>query len=121
MAAEDKKEYLVRIRSTEAEKLGREAKRLGIPRPEYIRRAVTGTGLPPPGTEQSIQSLLKINADLLRLGNLLRRALKEGVCPELEGMAGEIAETRTLLHVKIRHLKQYHDPARHQEWITLWL
>ena len=120
MTAEDR-EYLVRIRSTEAEKLGREAKRLGISRPEYIRRAVTGTGLPPPGTAQSIQILLKINADLVRLGNLLRRALNQGVCPELEGMAGEIAETRTLLHAKIRHLKPYNDPARHQEWITLWL
>ena len=119
MAAEDKKEYLVRIRSTEAEKLGREAKRLGISRSEYIRRAVTGTGLPPPGTVQSIQGLLKINADLLRLGNLLRRA--QGGCLEPEGMAGEIAETRTLLHAKIRHLKQYHDPTIHQEWITLWL
>ena len=121
MAAEDKKEYLVRIRSTEAEKLGREAKRLGISRPEYIRRAVTGTGLPPPGTKQSIQILLKINADLLRLGNLLRRALNEGGCLQLEGMADEIAETRTLLQSKIRHLKQCNDPAIHQEWITLWL
>ena len=42
MAPEDKKEYLVRICSTEAEKLGREAKRLGISRSEYMRRAVTG-------------------------------------------------------------------------------
>lgn len=121
MAAEDKKEHLVRIRSTEAEKLSREAKRLGIPRPEYIRRAITGTGLPPPGTAQSIQNLLKINADLLRLGNLLRRALNAGGCPELQGMAGEIAETRILLHAKIRHLERLNDPARHQEWITLWL
>ena len=121
MAAEDKKEYLVRMLSTEAEKLGREAKRLGISRPEYIRRAITGTGLPPPGIAEAVQILLKINADLLRLGNLLRRALNEGGCLQLEGMAGEIAETRTLLHAKIRHLKQCNDPARHQEWITLWL
>ena len=121
MAAEDKKEHLVRMLSTEAEKLGREAKRLGISRPEYIRRAVTGTGLPPPGTAEAVQILLKINTDLLRLGNLLRRALNEGVCPELAGMAGEITETRMLLHAKIRHLKQCNDPARHQQWITLWL
>ena len=67
-----------------------------------IRRVVTGLRLPQPGNAQSVRDLLKVNADLARLGNLFKLALDEGT--DLEGLVGEVAETQALLKSKIRAL-----------------
>ncbi len=42
---------------------------------EYIRRVITGTKLPVLGNAKTVTDLLKVNADLARLGNLLKMAL----------------------------------------------
>ena len=88
----------------ERDKIYHTANRLGISSSEYIRRVVTGLRLPQPGNAQSVRDLLKINADLARLGNLFRLALDEGTDLELEGLASKIAETQALLKSKIREL-----------------
>ena len=80
------------------------AKRLGISSSEYMRRVVTGMRLPQPGNAQSVRDLLKINADLARLGNLFKLALDEGTNLELGGLADEIEEIQTLLKSKARKL-----------------
>ena len=110
-----KKGYLVYMPPAEAEKVGREAKRLGISRSEYMRRAVTGVRLPPPGAAQSVRDLVTINADLGRLGNLLKRAMDEGTDLGFEGLTGEIAKTQMLLQSKIRDLSKRNDPAIYKE------
>ena len=49
MALKHKKGYLVYMPPAEAEKVGMAAKRLGISRSEYMRRAVTGVASAPSG------------------------------------------------------------------------
>ena len=110
-----KKGYLVYMPPAEAEKVGREAQRLGISRSEYMRRAVTGVRLPPPGNAQSVRDLITVNADLGRLGNLLKRAMNEGTDPGFEGLTGQIAKTQRLLQSKIRGLSKLNDPAIYKE------
>ena len=88
----------------ERDKIYHTANRLGISSSEYMRRVVTGLRLPQPGNAQSVRDLLKVNADLARLGNLFKLALDEGTELDLGGLAGEIAETQALLKSKIRAL-----------------
>ena len=104
MALKYKKGYLVYMLPAEAEKVGGEARRLGISRSEYMRRIVTGLRLPQPGNAQSVRDLMKINADQARLGNLFKLALDEGTDLELEELMGMIAETQVLLKSKVMEL-----------------
>ena len=115
MPLKHKKGYLVYMPPAEAEKVGQAAKRLGISRSEYMRRAVTGVRLPPPGNAQSVHDLVTLNTDLGRLGNLLKRATDEGTDLGFEGLAGQIAKTQRLLQSKIRGLSKLNDPAIYQE------
>ena len=115
MALKHKKGYLVYMPPAEAEKVGMAAKRLGISRSEYMRRAVTGVRLPPPGNAQSVRDLVTVNADLERLGNLVKLAMDGGTDLGFEGLARQITETQTLLKSKIRGLKKLNDPAEYRE------
>ena len=115
MPLKHKKGYLVYMPPAEAEKVGQAAKRMGISRSEYMRRAVTGVRLPPPGNAQSVRDLVTINADLARLGNLLKLAMDKGTDLEFEGLARQITETQTLLKSKIKGLNKLDDPAIYRE------
>ena len=57
-----------------------------------------------PGNAQSVRNLMKINADLARLGNLFKLALDEGTDLELEELMGMIAQTQVLLKSKVMEL-----------------
>ena len=48
--------------------------------------------LPPPGNAQSVRDLVTINADLGRLGDLLKRATDEGTNLGFEGADGSDCE-----------------------------
>ena len=44
---------------------------------ELVRRTLVGLKLPTPGRYEAVKELLKVNADLARLGNLLKTALND--------------------------------------------
>lgn len=73
---------------------------------ELVRRLATGRKLPDAGRYEAVIALIKINADLARLGNLLRMALDdpnfnppEGM--DLKALLGGVRETQVTLKTKI--------------------
>jgi hypothetical protein len=78
------------------------ASRLRLSRSELIRRLVTGQRLPDPNdfvAYQAVRDVLKVNADLARLGNLLKLALDDQNWrgPDgrnVEALIGDIAVTQ---------------------------
>lgn len=73
-----------------------------------IRRLVLGQKLPDAHRHEAVIEMVKINADLARLGNLLRMALDdpEFVTAEisLEDLFDNIRETQAILKAKIKEL-----------------
>jgi len=85
------------------------AKQLRLTTSALVRRLVTGRRLPDTKRDEDVLSLLKINADLARLGNLLRMALDdpEFTPPEglnLEILFEDVRETQGILKEKIMTL-----------------
>lgn len=85
------------------------AKRAGVSISELVRRLVLGRVLPAPEKHRDTLELVKINADLARLGNLLRMALetKEFKPPpgfSLGSLFANIRATQDLLKSKIERL-----------------
>lgn len=73
---------------------------------ELVRRLVIGRRLPDTGHYEAVIALVKINADLARLGNLLRMALDdpdfnppEGM--DLKALLNSVRETQATLKTKI--------------------
>lgn len=99
---------LVKVYFTVEEKaeVASTAKRLGLSSSDFIRNIITNTRLPEPETKRDILSLLKINADLARLGNLFHMAMDEKNLPmaRLERMVAEIRETQSLLKEMVKSL-----------------
>lgn len=81
------------------------ADKLGLSLSEFVRRLALGTPLPRPGNAEQVRDLLKVNADLARLGNLLKLALDEEQSIAVLKLADEIQTTQALLKQKIRSLK----------------
>jgi hypothetical protein len=76
---------------------------------ELMRRLVTGRKLPDTQHHEGILNLMKINADLARLGNLFKMAIddKEFTLPDnmgLESLRDRIHETQSILKNKIMEL-----------------
>ncbi len=76
---------------------------------ELIRRLVLGRNLPDVGRHKAVLDLVQMNADLARLGNLLRMALSdEDFKPpgniSLETLLDKIMDTQSVLKSKIREL-----------------
>ncbi|MGK2742040.1 plasmid mobilization protein [Tepidicaulis sp. LMO-SS28] len=92
------------------------ADRLRLRRSDFLRRLVMAYRVPDPMefvAWQGIRDLLKVNADLARLGNLFKLALDEEppetLMERLDGLAAEIAETQKELKaaaLEIRALVQ---------------
>ena len=85
----------------EAAHLDEVAARLRLNRSDFLRRLTMAYRVPDP-TEfvawQGIRDLMKVNADLARLGNLFKLALDEeppeSLIEKLDGLAAEIAGTQ---------------------------
>lgn len=75
---------------------------------ELVRRLVLGQSLPDTHRHEAVIDLVKINADLARLGNLLRMVLMdddEALLPKsfnLEKLYEEIRDTQIELKIKIK-------------------
>lgn len=85
------------------------AKKVHLTVSELVRRLVTGRKLPDAARHEAVIELVKVNADMARLGNLLRMALDdpdftppEGV--NLEDLFDRIRSTQSILKVKIEEL-----------------
>lgn len=76
---------------------------------ELVRRLVLGKKLPDTNLHLSVIELVKVNADLARLGNLLRMAVMEEefelpVGMDLDSLFDTIRETQSILKAKIKEL-----------------
>lgn len=93
------------------------AKRLRLSRSELIRRLVTGQRLPDPNdfvAFQAVRDLYKVNADLARLGNLLKLALDDQNwrSPDGRNVEAIIAEIASLQKEVKSAAKAVHDSVR---------
>ena len=96
---------LVYLNRQEKDKLIELAKTYNLSQSELLRFAILNIPLPNIGKQQAISDLLKINADLARLGNLFKLALDEELLPqELNKHINAIAELRAVLKAKIEDL-----------------
>ncbi|WP_420560558.1 plasmid mobilization protein [Tepidicaulis sp.] len=106
------KQYRLSVTLTpeEREHIDELAGKLHLNRSEVVRRVVLAKRLPD-ATDfvawQGIRDLMKVNADLARLGNLFKLALDEeppeSLIERLEVLAAEIAETQQ--HLKAAALE----------------
>lgn len=85
------------------------AAQLRLKRSDLLRRLVLAQRLPKPEdfvAYQGIRDLLKVNADLARLGNLFKMAIEEApdddLVARLEALAVEIADTQATLKAAAR-------------------
>jgi len=67
----------LRLNDAEMQRIEELANRVNLTRSAFVRRIVTGTTLPAPGNADAVMDLMKVNADLARLGNLLKLALDD--------------------------------------------
>lgn len=93
----------------EKEEVAALAKQTHLSVSELIRRLITSQKLPDAQHHQAILSLMKINADLARLGNLFKMALDDEDLrfPEnwdLESLRNRITDTQSILKTKIEKL-----------------
>ena len=61
----------------EKEQLRTMSARMRLSVSDMVRRIATNAGLPDPGRYEAIRELVRINADLARLGNLLKLGIDE--------------------------------------------
>ena len=86
------------------------AKQARLTTSELVRRLVLGQSLPDTHRHEAVINLVKVNADMARLGNLLRMVLMdddEELRPDtigLENLYEEIRDTQILLKTKIKDL-----------------
>lgn len=95
------------------------AEQLRLPVSELLRRLVLAQRLPDPSdfvAWQSVRDLLKVNADLARLGNLFKLALDEplpvDMLHRIEAMAAEISATQDELKAGARAIRTLVQPPR---------
>ena len=73
---------------------------------EVIRRLVSGSGLPDLGDYNAVRDLLKVNADLARLGNLLKLVIDEGTASHGDVTHGDVMDLLTEIRIRQGEIKQ---------------
>ena len=87
------------------------ARTLGLTLSEYLGRLGANMPLPSPKNHQAIRDLLKVNADLARLGNLLKLALDDegwrapGSGLDVEAILLDLAARQAELKAAVKALK----------------
>jgi hypothetical protein len=101
----------VYMRPEHKEAAREKARTLGLTLSEYLGRLGANMPLPEPGNHAAIRDLLKVNADLARLGNLLKLALDDdawrapGTDLDVEALLLELAARQAELKAAVRALK----------------
>ncbi len=91
------------VTPSEREVLDEQARRLGMSISTYIRNVMIHHKLPETAINaRAIRDLYKVNADMARLGNLLKIAIDED--KPMEGLQMRIEETRQQLKARIEAL-----------------
>lgn len=78
--------------------------RAGLSLSEFIRRVCLGARIESREDQQARRELLKVNADLGRLGGLLKQALAAGHKEQIYGLLHKIDQAQALLKARIRNL-----------------
>lgn len=78
--------------------------RAGLSLSEFARRVCLGFRVESREDQQARRELLKVNADLGRLGGLLKQALASGHKEQIYGLLHKIDQLQASLKVKIRAL-----------------
>lgn len=107
------------LNDAELTHLGTLANRLHLSRSDLLRRLVMAYAVPA-ATDfdgwQSIRDLLKVNADLARLGNLFKLTLDEApdkeLAAQLATIAANITATQTDLKACVRDIRARLQPTR---------
>ncbi len=93
--------------------------RLQVSRSDLLRRLVMAYSVPDPqdfDAWHGIRDLLKVNADLARLGNLFKLAIDEAaddeLTPRLKVLASEIGETQRGLKAAVGEIRASIMPRR---------
>ena len=75
------------------------ASRARISLSELCRRLLTGVKLPSPSRYQAVKDIVRVNADLARLGNLFKLALDDKRVPResVKGLINDITRDREKL------------------------
>lgn len=100
------------LNDREKERLDELAAQLRISRSDLLRRLLMGHRLPDPSdfeAWEAIRHLLRVNADLARLGNLFKLALDEEL-PEhsirqIEKLTGDIAKIQRTLKASVHDVR----------------
>ncbi|MBD5558126.1 MAG: conjugal transfer protein TraJ [Desulfovibrio sp.] len=90
-----RKELLAIVESSE---------RAGLTLSEFIRRVCLGARIESREDQQARRELLKVNADLGRLGGLLKQTLAAGHKEQIYGLLHNIDQAQALVKAKIRGL-----------------
>ncbi len=78
--------------------------RAGLSLSEFIRRVCLGARIESREDQQARRELLKVNADLGRLGGLLKQTLASGHKEQIYGLLHKIDQAQALLKARIRNL-----------------
>ncbi len=97
-----------RVSKADKDALRKLAAQHNLPLSDFIRRAVIDMRIPEPSDHQLVTALYKVNADLARLGNLLKMGIDEGTFTreKMDGLILDIAETRGLVKQTALDIKQ---------------
>lgn len=80
------------------------SERAGLTLSEFIRRVCLGARIESREDQQARRELLKVNADLGRLGGLLKQTLATGHKEQIYGLLHNIDQAQALLKARIRSL-----------------
>lgn len=80
------------------------SERAGLSLSEFIRRVCLGARIESREDQQARRELLKVNADLGRLGGLLKQSLVAGHKEQVYSLLHKIDQAQALLKARIRSL-----------------
>lgn len=80
------------------------SEKAGLSLSEFVRRACLGSRIPSREDQQARRELLKINADIGRLGGLLKQAIALGNKDQIYGLLHKLDQTQAMLKAKIKEI-----------------
>ncbi|MCW9033514.1 MAG: ribbon-helix-helix protein, CopG family [Alphaproteobacteria bacterium] len=117
--ATSRNRILVSFTQEERVRVDKLAAQLRLSRSELMRRLVLGYHIPKADdfvAWEGIRDLLKVNADLARLGNLFKLAIEEAADEELANTlklkAEDLTETQAALKASVFHIRDLVQPRK---------